>query len=97
MSNKHLIGSLVLCIWIFLASAVVLAQVTSRVTGVVRDPQGSVVSGATVTLTNEGTGIPFTMTTTSAGTYVFDAVQPGTYTVRVESPGSRNLLRLEMC
>ena len=87
MGTKHLIGSLVLCIWIFLASAVVLAQVTSRVTGVVRDPQGSVVSGATVTLINEGTGIPFTMTTTSAGTYVFDAVQPGTYTVRVESPG----------
>jgi Carboxypeptidase regulatory-like domain len=60
---------------------------TSRVTGVVQDASGAVVEGANVTLTNEATNISLTTQTTSAGTYVFDSVQVGTYTVAVEMQG----------
>ena len=59
----------------------------SRVTGVVTDASGAVVPGATVTLTNEGTQVSFPTETTDSGTYVFDSVQVGTYTVTVEKEG----------
>jgi hypothetical protein len=48
--------------------------------------------GATVTLTNEGTNVSFTTTTTSAGTYVFDSVQVGTYTITVEREGFKKFV-----
>jgi Carboxypeptidase regulatory-like domain/TonB-dependent Receptor Plug Domain len=65
---------------------------TSRVTGVVTDAQGSLVAGANVTLTNEGTNSSLTMETTSSGTYVFDSVQPGIYTVSVEMQGFKKFV-----
>ena len=60
---------------------------TSRVLGTVQDPSGAVVAGARVTLRNEGTNVAFTVQTSETGTYVFEAVQPGTYTVTVEAKG----------
>jgi hypothetical protein len=72
---------------------VALGQGTaSRVTGVVTDPSGAVVPGATVTLTNEGTKLSFNTETTSAGTYSFDSVQVGTYTVTVEKQGFKKFV-----
>ncbi|HJT72081.1 MAG TPA: carboxypeptidase regulatory-like domain-containing protein, partial [Terriglobales bacterium] len=82
---------LLFCCGCFLLVNVALAQVTSRVTGVVRDPQGALVNGAKVTLSNEATGESFT-SSTSSGNYGFDAVKPGTYTVRVEAPGFQKFL-----
>src|SRR5829696_2377592 len=76
-----------------LAAAAAHAQGTaSRVTGVVTDPSGAVVEGATVTLTNEGTNVTFTTTTTDAGAYVFDSVQVGVYTVAVEMQGFKKFV-----
>ncbi|OYW09828.1 MAG: hypothetical protein B7X34_05925 [Acidobacteriia bacterium 12-62-4] len=60
---------------------------TSRLQGVVVDSSGSVIAGATVTLSNEGTNVVFETKTTGAGTYVFESVQSGRYTVMVESTG----------
>jgi carboxypeptidase family protein len=60
---------------------------TSRVLGVVTDSSGGVVPGATVTLTNESTGVSFNTVTSGAGTYTFEAIQVGTYTVTVELQG----------
>ena len=64
-----------------------LAQVTSRVTGVVQDKSGAVLPNANVSLTDEATNVVFTTTTTSAGTYLFDAIKPGTYTLKVTMAG----------
>jgi hypothetical protein len=60
---------------------------TSRVTGTVEDNSGALVAGATVTLTNEATGISLTTETSDAGTYTFDLIQVGNYTVTVEKSG----------
>jgi len=62
------------------------AQATSRVTGTVQDKSGGVVSSAKVTLTNEATNVSVQTTTTSAGTYVFDGIVPGTYRVTIVAP-----------
>jgi hypothetical protein len=75
---------------LLIVSTVAFAQgTTSRVTGVVTDRSGSVVPGATVTLTNESTGIVLTAVTNELGVYTFEALQIGTYTVTVELQGFR--------
>ncbi len=75
-------------IFIVLTATAAFAQgTTSRVTGVVLDNAGASVAGATVTLTNEGTGIALTAETSDSVTYTFDLIQVGTYTVTVEKTG----------
>jgi hypothetical protein len=53
----------------------------------VTDSSKAVVPGATVTLSNNHTGIETTKTSSESGHYIFDFVDPGTYTVSVEMPG----------
>src|SRR5207302_844988 len=80
-------------ILIAMTVTVALAQgTTSRVTGTVLDPKGAAVPGAAVTLTNEATKISFNTETTSSGTYAFDAVQVGLYTVLVEKTGFKKFV-----
>ena len=65
---------------------------TSRVTGSVTDQTGALTPGATVTLTNETTGVAFTTVTNAAGSYAFDAVQVGSYTLTVELQGFKRFV-----
>ncbi len=65
---------------------------TSRLTGTVTDSSGAAVSGATVTLTNEGTGISLTTETADSGTYTFDLIQAGSYQVTVEKQGFKKTI-----
>lgn len=65
---------------------------TSRVTGIVQDANGAAVAAAMVTLTNEATGVSFTTTTSESGTYSFDLVQVGSYTVTIEKQGFKKFI-----
>ncbi|MBV6433849.1 MAG: hypothetical protein IANPNBLG_04078 [Bryobacteraceae bacterium] len=58
-----------------------------RIQGTVTDTTHAAVPGATVTLTNVNTGVPATRQTNEAGHYLFDLVEPGTYTITVEFTG----------
>src|SRR5258708_6211569 len=69
------------------------AQTAGQVTGLVTDPSGSVVVGATVTITNSQTNVARTTTTNSAGNYTFPALQPGVYYVKAELLGFRSEIR----
>src|SRR5262245_29479339 len=75
-----------------LASTATAQGTTSRVLGTVTDQSGAVVPGATVTLTNDATGVSFTTTTTGAGIYAFEAIQIGTYSVTVELQGFKKFV-----
>ena len=78
---------------LILSSACLLAQgTTSRVLGVVQDPTGAAVPGATVQLRNEATGAVFTTRSSEIGAYVFDAVQSGRYTITVEAAGFKRFV-----
>ena len=70
---------------------------TSRVTGTVQDANGAAVAGATVTLTNEATTVSFNTTTSDSGTYAFDLVQVGKYTVTVEKQGFKKFISQGQC
>ena len=64
------------------------AQVdTGSITGVIADASGAVVSGAKVTLTNEGTGASLTATSGADGIYKFSPVRVGSYNLDVTSQG----------
>ena len=54
-----------------LTSALVFAQTTGTVTGTVKDDQGGVIPGATVTLISEARGTSLEAVTTASGDFVF--------------------------
>jgi hypothetical protein len=68
--------------------------ITGTITGTVKDAQGGVVPGATVTLTSESRATISTPVTTNAtGDFVFPNLTADTYTVQVEMPSFRTLRR----
>jgi|GEM_PF-834906 len=69
-------------------ASAVAAQVTGgALTGTVRDPNGSAVVGATVSLKDKSRGLGFNAQTTGAGSYQFTNVPTGTYTMTVTASG----------
>jgi hypothetical protein len=62
---------------ILMAPPAIRAQESSSMTGVVTDATDAAIPGAVVTLTNKTTGLKFTETTNSSGTYHFLNVPPG--------------------
>jgi Carboxypeptidase regulatory-like domain/TonB-dependent Receptor Plug Domain len=79
---------LISAIMIMVMSAPAFSQ-TSRgtVTGVVTDPQGAVIQGATAELRNTGTNQVRMATTNDSGIYRFDAVDLGNYELKVSAQG----------
>ena len=59
----------------------------TTVRGVIKDPQGNLVSGATVTITDPSKNFTRTQQTNQDGAYVFTAVPPGTYNLEVTAQG----------
>jgi outer membrane receptor protein involved in Fe transport len=64
---------------------------TATFYGPVVDPSGAASPGATVVLTNEGTGAAGTKNTDSSGEFVFDFLQVGRYTLRIQAPSFKTL------
>ena len=59
----------------------------STVRGTVKDPQGNVVAGATVNLTNADKNFSRSYTTNQDGVYIFAAIPPGSYKLEVAAAG----------
>jgi hypothetical protein len=76
------------CLFALIPSAM-YAQSTGTVSGVITDPSGAAVSGATVTLTDATTGAARPATANESGRYVFVSVQPGMYSLTVSKTGFR--------
>ena len=60
---------------------------TGQIEGVVRDEQGGVLPGVTVTLQHQATGVARTTVTEADGRYRFPALGPGRYTLKIELSG----------
>lgn len=60
---------------------------TASIRGTVRDPQGNVVSGAKVTVSNQAKNFSRTQVTGDDGSYSFTALAPDTYSVDAEAAG----------
>src|SRR2546426_7893368 len=65
----------------------------ARVQGVITDPANAAVAQATVILLNTNTKTIATRNTDEFGRYLFDFVEPGTYTLTAESAGFGKFIR----
>ncbi len=61
------------------------------VRGRILDPNGATTSGATITLTDEGTSATRKTASNDQGEYTFTAITPSTYKVKVEAVGFRSV------
>src|SRR6202047_3649176 len=62
-------------------------ETTSAIVGQVSDASGATVPGATVTITNNETGLKRRGTTDGSGRFNFPQLKPGTYSIKVEAAG----------
>src|SRR3954468_1570687 len=65
------------------------ASYTAQIRGVVKDQSGAMVTEATITITNDATGISTTAKTDEHGTYILTGLRPATYTIRAHAEGFR--------
>ncbi|MFZ0516297.1 MAG: carboxypeptidase regulatory-like domain-containing protein [Acidobacteriaceae bacterium] len=73
---------------VFVTASWIHAQTsTGAISGTATDPTGAKVVGATVTITNQGTGVSSTLTTDGGGFYSAEGLGVGDYTVRIGKPG----------
>ncbi|MDQ2925726.1 MAG: Plug and carboxypeptidase regulatory-like domain-containing protein, partial [Acidobacteriota bacterium] len=78
---------------LFLSVSLAWAQgTTSRISGVATDSSGAIVPNATITAINDDTGISYTTKSSGSGTYSFDSLQIGHYTVRAEAVGFKTFV-----
>lgn len=61
-----------------------------QVGGIIVDPNGAVVPGASITLVNKQTGGSFTTQSDGEGRWLFSGLQPGPVSVRVDSTGFKS-------
>nr|MBP6821692.1 carboxypeptidase regulatory-like domain-containing protein [Acidobacteriota bacterium] len=78
---------------LLICSIGVLAQTHGEITGVVNDSSGALVSGATVTVTNQATNATRRATTNGEGVYAFPSLLPGVYSLKVEQQGFKSSVR----
>jgi hypothetical protein len=64
-----------------------VGQSTSQLNGSVVDPSGATVVGATITLTDSGTGLQRSTTSSTSGLYQFLDVPPGKYRLQANAKG----------
>ena len=85
--------SMIVCLVIVGCAQSVFGQTTGSATlrGTVKDPQGAIINKATVTATNDRTKDERKTVTSEEGSYVFAALTPGEYTLRVEAPGFKTV------
>jgi hypothetical protein len=72
---------------LLLATPVLAQEYRGRVQGMLTDDAQLAVPGVHVTLRNDATGVAVTRTTGPEGRYLFDYVDPGTYTLTAELAG----------
>src|SRR5262245_52379260 len=84
---------MVICAAVLLAAASAHAQVqTGSIVGIVSDSSNAVLPGVTVTLAGERLiGGPQSQVTDATGSYRFDRLPPGSYSVKFELPGFRTV------
>src|ERR1700740_3130918 len=64
------------------------AQVsTASVNGVIRDPKGAVIPGASIVLSSVDTSVQRTSVSNGSGEYVFLNITPGRYTLSASAQG----------
>jgi hypothetical protein len=81
------------CLLVMSAALASAQEVRASITGIVTDPSGAPVAGATVTVTNIAQNVSVTTKTNESGNYVTPFLAPGTYRLTVEQSGFKKFVR----
>ncbi len=91
---KQMVVTVALATALLLSSAIAFAQTSKGfLVGTITDPNGAVIAGATVKITNTTTGVVRETPAGSNGDYRFDAIDPGNYDLSVSASGFRTTTR----
>lgn len=95
MTHHNAVRKLVLLLALFAAASGNAWSQESRgsITGTVTDPQNAVIPGAAVVITNTDTNVSATTTTNQTGYFEVNLLNPGKYTVSVESAGFKKSVK----
>lgn len=89
--------SIILCLFVItLNISAAFGQDSAVIKGIVTDPNGAVVSGATVTISDQTGTKRRTSVTDAAGTFSFDGLPTGSYRLTVEKTGFAVLMQTVM-
>jgi hypothetical protein len=95
---KRRISCLITLCFLMLVARGAYAQFSGTISGIVADPSGAIVPGATLSLRNTSTNEQRVATSTGAGVYQFVSLAPGSYELTTTMKGfstSRTTLTLE--
>src|SRR5438067_5525428 len=90
MTKKALLVFLFCCVVLSICPFM-YGQANGSFSGTVSDKTGSVISGATVTVTSQGTGLSRETKTDDTGHYLTPLLPVGNYTIRVNSQGFKTV------
>jgi len=88
------------CALVWVLSVVDVPQAWSQqqasLSGIVSDPSGAVIPGATIRVTNTSTQVTITAVTNSTGYYIVANLIPGTYTIAAQKEGFKTATRPDL-
>src|ERR1700740_2411161 len=87
MLNKRVLLHVLFCSVVLAVCPLLYGQANGSFNGTVTDKTGSVIAGAMVKITSQGTGLSREASTDASGHYLLPLLPVGIYTVRVESKG----------
>jgi hypothetical protein len=87
MFSKRALRVVLFCSFVFSVSSLAYGQANGSFFGTISDKTGSVIAGATVRVTSQGTGVTREAKTDDTGHYLIPLLPVAYYTVRVESQG----------
>src|SRR5437867_4464891 len=91
MRFRELCG--VIAVLVFGGAAAVAQEYRGRVQGIIVDATGGVIPGVSLVLRNDGTGVEVSRASNTEGRYIFDYVDPGTYTITADMRGFKKLIQ----
>jgi Carboxypeptidase regulatory-like domain/TonB dependent receptor len=95
MLTQRTAGIAIVCL--ILAASAAMAQInTATIVGSVVDGSGATISSAAVKVVNVGTQDTHETTTDSTGSYIFDRLPVGDYTLSVRAPGFKQFERKDV-
>ncbi len=96
-STSRVLLSFLALLGFLAASQSVLAQSSNgQITGLVTDSSGAAVEGASISATNNATGVAYSSTTNRSGVYVLPQLVPGPYKVSLTKEGFATVERPEL-
>ena len=90
---KYAMFARLLATVLLVAGTAIAQRDLGSILGTISDPQGAVIAGAKILITEDATGQKYTAESDTSGNYIRSLLKAGTYTIEVEAPGFRKAVQ----